>query len=203
MGIVLKEQGDFTPAPEGTHLAICNRIVDVGTQPDSGFGPRRKIIISWELPHEHVDVEGKGAQPMGVSKIYTFSLHKQANLRQDLERWRTRAFNKDELKGWELKTILGKPCQVVVVHTESGKAKVDIVSAMPKGTTVPGQFNPSLEYTIDQGKDEVYQKLPEWIQKMCLACAEWAPSKPSVTPPAPVKPTDQPPDVEPMDDVPF
>lgn len=167
MPITLKETGgSYTPPPEGTHLAICFRLCDVGTQPDSGFGERHKLVISWELPNELLKMPDGQTKPMSVSKTYTFSLNNKANLRQDLVRWRGREFNKEELKGFSLGKVLGKPCQLSIVHTEAGKGKVDSVFAAPKGMQAPKPVNPLVEYSIEQGKDKTYEALPEWLRKM-------------------------------------
>src|SRR5262245_56409373 len=47
--------GDFERAPEGTHLATCYMLADIGTQATTYQGQekhQKKIIIGWELPHE-------------------------------------------------------------------------------------------------------------------------------------------------------
>lgn len=167
MPITLKEQSDFTPVPEGTHLARCYRIVDCGVQPDTGFGERHKLIITWELPKERIKAQDGTDKPMSISRIYTASLNGKANLRQDLARWRTRDFTKEELKGFVLNAILGKPCQVAVVINDKGKSAVDGVFAAPKGVECPPQENTSMEYSLEMGKDcAVYKALPDWIRTM-------------------------------------
>lgn len=166
MGIILKESGgNYTPPPEGTHLAICFRIVDLGVQPDSGFGEKHKLCVSWELPNERIKTD-KGEMPMGVSKTYTFSLNSKATLRQDLVRWRGREFTAEEVKGFELRKVLGKPCQLSIIHTDQGKGRIDGVFAAPKGMPIPAPVNPLVEYSLEQGKDKVYESLPPWIKGM-------------------------------------
>lgn len=175
MPIVLKEKvGQQVSA--GTHIAVCYRIAMVGTQPDSGFGEREKLIIFWEIPGETVEYEGK-SRPMGISKIYSLGtsggMNKKSALRKDLAAWRGRDFTKDELEGFELKAILGKACQVIVEHNEEGRAKVTGVAGMPKGVPAPVCTNPQMEYSIEDGKDAKYKALPEWVQEMCDRCLEW------------------------------
>lgn len=162
--------------PIGTHIAVCFGIVDIGTQPDTGFGEKRKLVILWELPHERVVFEGV-EKPLAISRFYSHSLSKKANLRKDLVGWRGREFTPEELQGFELKNILGKPCQVSVVLNESGKSVVDSVVALPKGLQAPPAFNPLLEYSVDQNRNQIYDKLPEWLRKACDACLEWDPSR--------------------------
>lgn len=158
--------------PPGTHIALCFRIVDVGTQPDTGYGEKRKVVINWELPHERVTYDGKD-MPMALSRIYALTLGKRSNLRKDLVAWRGRDFTAAELEGFELKNILGKPCQVTVTHNKDGRAGVDSVVGVPKGMTPPPLANPLVEYSVDDGKTTTYDKLPDWLKKMCDACLEW------------------------------
>lgn len=179
MPIVLKEKvGQQVSA--GTHIAVCYRIALIGTQPDSGFGEREKLIIFWEIPAETVEYDGK-TMPMGISKIYSLGtsggMNKKSALRQDLTAWRGRDFTKEELEGFTLNAILGKACQVTVEHNEEGRAKVSRVVGLPKGMAAPGVVNALSEYSIEQGKDDGYKALPEWVRKMCDNCLEWNPEK--------------------------
>lgn len=194
MPIIIKEKSG-PQVPPGTHIAVCYRIVDIGTQPDSGFGERRKIVVFWELPHERITIDGV-ERPMGISKFYTNSLNKKASLRKDLDAWRGRAFTKEELDGFELKNILGKPCQISVVTNENNNNVVDAVVALAKGTQCPPAQNPLVEYSIEDGKTPVYDKLPDWVKEACNNCLEW--EKPEASAPEPETPaTDE------ASDVPF
>ena len=125
--------GDFKQAPEGNHVARCVGIVDIGTHHGEYQGAptvRNQIIVRWELPYETDIFEGQ-EKPLIVSKFYTNSLSEKANLRRDLESWRSRSFTTEELMKFDLMAILDKPCAVSVVHSENGKAKVVSVAALP------------------------------------------------------------------------
>ncbi len=163
MSLTVKETSG-PQVPAGTHIAICFGVVDIGTQPDTGFGEKKKLVIMWELPHERMTFDGQ-EKPMAISRFYGHSLSKKANLRKDLVGWRGREFTAEELQGFELKNVLGKPCQVSVVVNENGKSVVDSVVAIPKGMKVEPAFNPLVEYSVDQGRDGVYLKLPDWLKK--------------------------------------
>ena len=181
MPIVLKESsGGGSAVPPGTHLGLCYRITYMGTQPDTGFGEKAKLSIAWEIPGETVTVEGK-QMPMSISKTYTMSLNKKAVLRQDLAAWRGRDFTKEELEGFKLASILGKPCLVTVELNDAGKSRVSKVTSIMKGMTVPAVVNPLVEYSIEDGKNEVYKALPEWLRKACDACIEWTSPKPAAS----------------------
>jgi len=177
MPIILKEQSEAQISP-GTYIARCFRIVDAGTQPDTGFGEKRKLVVSWELPTERIQVDGAD-MPMGMSKIYTLSLNSKATLRKDLEAWRGRTFTKDELAGFELAKVLGTACQLTIVHSDNGKAVVRGIAGIPKGTQVPEVQNDKVEYSFEEGKDSTFASLPEWLQKFVASCTEWTSPSPT------------------------
>jgi hypothetical protein len=153
--------------PAGTHVARCIGVIDLGTQYSEKFGnSSRKVLVKWELPNELMD-DGK---PVGTSKKYTLSLNEKANLKKDLESWLGRGITEDEQKeGFALGALLGKTCFLSIVHAQSGDktyANIAGVMSVPKGTVVPEQSNPMVSYDVENGKDAVFAKLPEWIRTM-------------------------------------
>jgi hypothetical protein len=174
MPIIVKEKaGESQPVPPGTHLAICYRIADMGTEHDAMYDKDiQKIVISWELPHEVTTFDGV-KKPMGISKTYSASLGAKSTLRKDLESWRGRAFTAEELAGFELKKILGRPCMLSVISTEGGKTKIGGVMAAPKGTPVTEPFNPVVEYSQADGRNNIYETLPDWMKERLAKCKEW------------------------------
>lgn len=159
------EGGERIIIPAGTHVARCYGIIDLGTQYSEKFGNwSRKVQFQWELPNELMD----DGRPLAISKKYTISLNDKANLRKDLESWLGRSITADEEKnGFALGSMLGAPCLLSVIHADSnGKTYANIAGVMsvPKGTTVPDQSNPAISYDVENGKDAVYAKLPEWIR---------------------------------------
>jgi len=159
---------DFKPVPQGTHLAICNMVVDLGLQ-ESPYGTRQQLYIRWELPDERLEYEKDGVKhegPMTIGNFYTASLSEKANLRRDLEGWRGRAFTAEELKGFDVFNVLGVPCQVTVTHTEKGRAKVVSVSGWPKGVEKRKPENPLIRFSDDEGN---LDELPDWLQEIIMA----------------------------------
>ena len=153
--------------PAGTHVARCYGIIDLGTQYSERFGNwGRKVQVQFELPNELMD----DGRPLAISKKYTLSLNDKANLRKDLESWLGRGITEQEEKnGFALGSMLGAPCLLSVIHAESsGKTYANIAGVMsvPKGTAVPEQSNPMVSYDVENGKDAVWEKLPEWIRKV-------------------------------------
>src|ERR1700685_4504260 len=95
--------GDFEQPPIGTHMARCVRVIDIGTQRGEYQGKvniRRQCIIAWELPTELMSEGDSAGKPFIVSRFYTASLGKKANLRADLQNWRGREFTEEELSGF-------------------------------------------------------------------------------------------------------
>lgn len=153
--------------PAGTHVARCYGVIDLGTQYSEKFGnSSRKVQLQFELPNE---LMGDG-RPLAISKKYTLSLNDKANLRKDLESWLGRGITAEEEKnGFALGGMLGAPCLLSIIHAESGGktyANIAAVMSVPKGTQVPGQSNPMVSYDVENGKDAVFEKLPEWIRKI-------------------------------------
>lgn len=180
-----------TLAPAGTHFGRCVWVIDIGTQEKEWQGQQklvRQLILAWELPTEkHTFKEEKGPEPFVVSWVGTFSLGEKSNLRPMLEAWRGRSFTEAELAKFDVAKLLGAPCMITIGHETKGDktfTNIMAVSATPKGTTVPPQITPSVEYSVTQGRDQVYQSLPEWIRKRIDQCQEFQPrSVPADGPP--------------------
>jgi len=167
--------GSFTPAPTGTHIARCIRITDLGTQHGEYKGQptrRNQILVTWELPDEMIEVEGKQI-PITTSRFYTNSLGEKANLRRDLESWRGRTFTEEELDRFDLENILTKPCLLTIVAAENGKTKVASVSGLPKNTTCPDQINPSFTFWLDEFDEETFDSIPDGIKAIIKKSEEY------------------------------
>jgi hypothetical protein len=167
--------GDFTPAPEGTHVARCIQLIDIGTHHGEYQGTpnvQNQVIVRWELPHETIDTE-RGPEPMIVSKFYTNSLGEKANLRKDLQSWRGRQFTPEELAKFDLESILGKPCLVTIVHNEKKKAKVTGVAGLTRGTTCPPAHNDFSSFWIDEWDNAKFEALPKGFQDFVVKSDEY------------------------------
>ena len=187
MALIAKNTGgvEFEKAPEGTHLARCYRVIDLGTQVSPVYGTaHRKILLSWELPHELVTFkDGDGneqTKPFTVHNRYTLSLSEKAHLRKDLTSWRGKAFTEEELDGFDLKNILGAPCLLSVVHNhENGKTWVNIASVTKptKGTECPSQVHPSVYFDLEERDMKVYESLSDGLKETIQKSQEWDQTK--------------------------
>jgi len=135
------ESRNYTPAPEGVHLAVCVDIIDLGkieskfTNDDGTPKLQHKVNVVWQI--EDLRDDGKRFQ---LYKRYTLSLHEKAALRHDLESWRGQAFTTAELAGFDVENVIGKSCLVNVQHRKSEdgtKTYANVISIMPpvKGMT--------------------------------------------------------------------
>lgn len=170
------ERKQFQIAPAGTHLARLYRIIDLGTQMRDYEGKvtmSRKAKFFWELHGE--DAAGKPlltteGKPLIQSKEYTLSLGEKANLRRDLEAWRGKAFSEDELKGFDIKTVLGQFCMINISHREKGDvtyADLKGVSAVPaiyKKAGLPEGINPVVLFSLDNFDQQLFDSLSENIK---------------------------------------
>ncbi len=167
--------GSFTPAPVGTHVARCVKLIDLGTQHGEYKGQptrRNQVLVVWELPDETIEIEGE-QKPITTSRFYTNSLGEKANLRHDLESWRGRMFTDDELRQFDLETILGVPCLLTIVSGENGKTKVASVSGMAKGMVCPDQVNKSFSFWLDEFDQEKFDDLSDGIKKIVEKSEEY------------------------------
>ena len=168
--------GDFEDPPIGTVVAICVRVIDIGTQRGEYMGDvniRHQCIIAWELPNELMQTGKLAGQPFVVSRFYTSSLSKKANLRKHLAAWRTRDFTEEELKGFESKNILGKPCMLSLIMNDKGKVRVDSVMALPKGTVVPAHVTPLVHFDLGDFDPKVFDSLSDGIKKLIRVSPEY------------------------------
>jgi len=171
MPLIVKDTGggDFTIAPAGQHVAICDRVIDLGMQ-ETSYGLKHKLMIRFQLPNERVSWEKDGEElegPQVAFANYTASLSEKANLRQDLESWRGRSFTQDELDGFDVMSVLGAPCQLTIVHNpgEGSKvwANIRAITPLLKGMEKPQPEGDVFGYSPDS--PEHYDKLSEKMQE--------------------------------------
>ena len=190
MALIAKESGggggEFTPVPQGMHLARCYRVIDLGTQDSTYLGTVKKlpkVMLQFEVHGEDENgdpiVTGKG-EPMSISKNFTLSLAEMATLRKDLQTWRGKEFTEIEKKGFEVKNVLGAWAMISVIKAmgNNGKEYTNIAAimsvppaikkaGMPKGHNELKLFeiaepDMALFDSFSSGLKEKIQKSPEW-----------------------------------------
>jgi hypothetical protein len=188
MSLIASDSGGktFTPVPTGMHLARCYRVIDLGTQQTEWQGQikhLRKILVTFEVHGE--DEAGKPlvidtGEPMSISKQYTLSLNDKSKLRADLASWRGRDFTQEELRGFELKNILGQWAMITTTKTErEGKEYTNIANINPvpkivKDRGMPAGVNKAALFAISDADMEIFDTLSENLKKKIMASPEWA-----------------------------
>lgn len=175
MAIIAKEESaPIELVPEDTHVGRCVMLVDIGTH-QTDYGPKRQIVIGWELPEVLREFDGL-AEPAMLSKFYTLSLSEKANLRRDLEQWRGVAFTAAELEGFDLERLIGVPAMVSVIHKTSGGDKRATIAGLTKvhaSVDVPTQQIASRVYSVADPDATAFDALPTWVQNQVKQSAEW------------------------------
>jgi hypothetical protein len=108
---------------------------------------------------------------MAIGSKFTLSLHEKASLRKILQSWRGKAFTPDELKKFDVTTILGKPCMITVTHEPKDGggvyANVGAVVKLPAGVPAPTLEGETLLYDADNLG--TFEKLRPWLQELIKA----------------------------------
>ena len=170
---------DFEPIEAGPKQAICIRYYDLGTQHFEWEGREksaRRVRLMWEVPDSRIEIEGKDL-PRAISKEYTLSLHKKANLRIELESWRAKTFTDKELEGFDLDKILGTNCILNIIHKTTDRGIfANVASVIPLIKNMPKKEpeNPLVSFNFDNPDFRIPDNTPEWIEDKIKESDEWA-----------------------------
>lgn len=172
-------ESNFSPVPAGTHLGICYRVIDLGTQTSNFNGETKqahKVLISWEIPDELMD----DGRPFSISQSYTWSMHEKATLRKSLEAWRGLAFTDNDFGpgGFDIKNIIGKACTLSVIHKPSDGntfANVSSIGKVMKGVSVPAPTNTPLYVWLHPSRWDAaaFSQLSAKLQHKIMASPEY------------------------------
>jgi len=192
--ILSASSGERELHPEGMHPAVCIMMAGIGTQmtpfknEDGTDKVQKKMILSFETEHGI------------VSKEYTMSLSDKANLRAHLESWRGKKFTQEELEGFDPEKLLGKTCTVQVMHNDKGTF-ANIQNVLPE-TKKFKATKPTILYDIENHTDEVFDRMPSWVQDKAKDSFEWKEIAKNAKPPLTTEFSDS---DEPIDsgDIPF
>jgi hypothetical protein len=176
---------EFKLPPVGNHLARLYRVIDLGTQMREFEGKvnmQRRVKFFWELHGE--DETGAAlttddGKPLIQSHEYTWSLGEKANLRRDLESWRGVGFTDEEVRGFDIRNVLGQFCMLNIVHRESlGKkyANVKGVSKVPaifKKAGLPLGVNDPMIFNLENFNRTMFESLSTNLQDTIKKSAEF------------------------------
>lgn len=210
--------GSFERCPPGMHLARCYRIIDLGTQRTEYMGQTKylhKIMIGWEI-HGNRDDGSKlvmqDGRPFAIFKNYTLSWSEKANLRLDLQSWRGKPFSQEELRRFDLETVLGKWCMLNIIE-RAGKtgnsvfSNVDGVTPVPsmiKQNGLPNPVNANEMFNLNEPDWAMFEKFSDKLKQKIINSPEYGKAKggsstPASNAPAPVGSLDD----DDLSDIPF
>ena len=171
MPIAKETSAPRNPIDPGMHRGICYAVIDLGTQqplPNSKFStsPARKVLLMFEFPDERIDIERDGVivnLPRACSKEFTLSLHEKAGLRKFLVGWRGVQFTAEQLKGFDLKNVLGVNAMINVIHNDRGYEEIIGCSPLMKGMEKCKAENALTLYDIETR--DIPRTIPAWVAK--------------------------------------
>ena len=159
---------EFKLLDAGTHLAVCDAVVAVGLQ-ETKYGNKDTLFLRFEVPAERIQYIKDGEEideSMTIWARYNNNLHEKAKLSQHLEAWRGEDFTpQEEVDGFDLTSLLGKPCVISVKHNQNGNktyANVDTVAKIMKGQEIPPQELPSICFGPDD--TDQWEDLPKFLK---------------------------------------
>jgi hypothetical protein len=166
--------------PSGLVLGSLVRILDLGTQKVTWQGAvkmQRKVMFTFELHGDGYAMED--GKPMVQSKRYTLSLNQQSGLRADLESWAGKGLTDEQLKGFNLKDLLGKWAYLNLTHTDrDGKTYCNIMGLNPVPSNVakagfPPIANPFVYLNLQEYDNAIFESLSDGLKKVIMESAEW------------------------------
>lgn len=179
MHLPAPNETDFELPPAGTHIGVCYRVVDLGTQEGSYMGqPKKqhKVLVSWELPDEKMS----DGRPFTISQRYTWSMSEKATLRKHLESWRGKKFMDSDFgpNGFNIKNVVGVPCLLTITHADKGDkhyANVTTVAKLMKGMQAPPATNEQVYLWLNPGlwSPDVFHKLSQGLQGTIMQSPEY------------------------------
>ena len=174
MSLTVKENNRmFLPVPEGSHVARCYALIDLGKQFSKFYNNTQpKIMIGWELSDQRMP-DGK---PWIHLQRYTASLNEKSALRALLEGWRGHGFSPEELEGFDLRKCLGAVCYLTTKQTLDPKtnqrwSKVTAICQLPPTLICPPPINPPIYFDADDYNESDYLAIPEGLRK-CIHLSE-------------------------------
>ena len=169
MSLIVEETKGVELIDEGVYMAVCKSVIDIGGQYSEMYKKvNKKVIVIWEIPSLIATDKDGNEYARTISKEYTASLNERGNLTKDLNAWRGKAFTPEELKGFDLKNIIGVGCQLQIIHTtknDKPRQNIGAIMALPKGMKVAAKDLPYYFDMDDPNTWANYQKIPEWICK--------------------------------------
>lgn len=171
-----KPQSNKVLVPQGTHLARCIGLVQIGLLPneykdrdDKSPDFLEKLRLTFELPEEkYVFKDGEDPKPFTISKEYTASMGMKSNLRPIVEGIIGTHLSDEEAYAFDFEELVGRPCLLTIEQGEikSGATSswIKSTAGLMRGMTVPDAYNKLTLLTYDNWDKETFEKLPQILK---------------------------------------
>jgi len=186
MSFIVEDKGNFEATPSGMHLARCYRIIDLGTQKSEYMGQIKylhKIMLGWEIHGTNDDgtpLKMRDGRPFAIFKNYTLSWSEKATLRGDLQSWRGKPFTQEEMRRFDLKTVLNAWCMLNVIERagQDGNMYVNVsgvtpVPSMIKKNGLPEPINKNELFNLTDPDMVMFDTFSENLKKKIQSSPEW------------------------------
>jgi len=146
MAIFPKRGKNFIPPPEGLWQAVCVDVEDLGLQQTSN-GEKDKVRLTFQITER--TPEGKRHEPRRPLNSNT---HEKSTLRRYVEVLERRTFSTKELEDYDLETLLGKNCQLQLVHVQGrdGQTYANIQTIVPLSNGTPLMYPEDYIRVVDR-----------------------------------------------------
>lgn len=186
MSFYVEDKSNFESVPSGMHLARCYRIIDLGTQKSEYMAQVKylhKIMLGWEIHGSNDDgtpLKMRDGRPFAIFKNYTLSWSEKATLRGDLQSWRGKPFTQEEMRRFDLKTVLNAWCMLNVIERagKDGNMYVNVsgvtpVPAMIKKNGLPDSVNKNELFNLTDPDMVMFDTFSENLKKKIQSSPEW------------------------------
>ena len=132
-----KVSGD--PAAEGLWSAVCVDVHDLGEVESTFKGQTRmvhKVLLGWEI--DNLDPKTKMRQV--AYRRFTLSVGTKSNLYRFINTWRGKPLTDKEMEGFNVKKLLGAPCQLGAQDPASTLDQCEVAGDRPAGTETPAEL---------------------------------------------------------------
>jgi hypothetical protein len=184
MGLKAKDGGGEPRelVPAGSYFGVVCGVYDIGTQAGGQYGPKRQMVVTWELHKRKGPARNAAGNILTISNFYSLSFGSKSNLRKDVEAMNGSAFA--DGSEYDVEEMLGKACRLQVVHEKKadGSPRDAIGSFMPlddDDTPPRGELDERYFEVTDHvvRHNDVPDWVPSWIAKRVRESAEMGGSK--------------------------
>lgn len=164
----------------GTYTGRIALVADVGIQPQKDWQtgeeqPAKEIIhVVVEFPKIRLDVDGED-KPRWIGKQFKVvnKYNADGSYNEYYENSGMFKIIEPLMTGEDVGSIINSQVICQIGHTKSGNPKIVTMGAVPEGLEVPELENPQVVFDFYNPDADEFNKLPKWMQKVCLEAEDY------------------------------